>query len=48
MLDDIFGRDIERIAQKFGVGRERAAIKRVTEDVFKARQAGFSKEDIDK
>jgi len=47
VLDDVFGRNVEQIAGKYGVGRETAALRGVTKDVIEAKAAGFSKEDLD-
>lgn len=46
-LDDIFGKDVERISKKYGVARDLANVRDLTKDVIEAKAAGFSQKDID-
>lgn len=47
VLDQIFGKDVSRIARKYGVGTERAAIREFSKDVITARAAGFTTKEVD-
>ncbi len=48
VLDDIFGKDVERIAKKYGVGRDLASLRETSKDVILAKASGFSQKDVDK
>lgn len=47
-LDNIFGKNVERLSKEYGIGTEVAAARKMTRDVIEARQAGFDTADIDR
>lgn len=46
VLDDVFGKNVERIAKQYGVGKDIADARELARDVIEARAAGFEAADI--
>ncbi|NUM33412.1 MAG: phage tail tape measure protein [Candidatus Brocadiae bacterium] len=46
VLDDVFGKNVERIAKQYGVGQDIADSRELARDVIEARAAGFAVNDI--